>query len=57
MLLAGGDKPFGADQFYGPYPSWERTKTWFAGASQELGENTLVQFGYRRHTDIFELFA
>ena len=56
MLLAGGDKPFGADQFYGPYPSWERTKTWFAGASQELGANTLAQFGYRRHTDLFELF-
>ncbi len=55
LLLASGDRPFGADQFYGPYPSWERTKTWFAGASQELGENTLVQFGYRRHTDIFEL--
>jgi iron complex outermembrane receptor protein len=56
VLLAGGDKPFGADQFYGPYPSWERTKTWFAGVSQELGANTLVQFGYRRHTDVFELF-
>ena len=55
VLLAGGDKPFGADQFYGPYPSWERTKTWFAGASQELGANTLAQFGYRRHTDLFEL--
>jgi iron complex outermembrane receptor protein len=56
VLLAGGDKPFGADQFYGPFPSWERTKTWFAGASQELGGNTLAQFGYRRHTDLFELF-
>ena len=46
----------GPNQFYGPYPSWERTKTWFAGASQELGANTLAQFGYRRHTDLFELF-
>ena len=55
LLLAGGDKPFGADQFYGPYPSWERTKSWFAGASQEFGTNTLAQFGYRRHTDLFEL--
>ena len=55
VLLAGGDKPFGANQFYGPYESWERTKTWFAGASQELGTNTLVQFGYRRHSDLFEL--
>jgi len=56
VLLAGGDKPFGANQFYGNFPSWERTKTWFAGASQELGSNILVQFGYRRHTDLFELF-
>jgi iron complex outermembrane receptor protein len=56
VLLAGGDKPFGANQFYGPYPSWERTKTWFAGVSQEFGANTVVQFGYRRHTDLFELF-
>ncbi len=55
VLLAGGDKAFGADQFYGPYASWERTKSWFAGASQELGANTLVQFGYRRHSDVFEL--
>jgi len=26
VLLAGSDRAFGADQFYGPYPSWERTK-------------------------------
>jgi outer membrane cobalamin receptor len=56
VLLAGGDKPFGANQFYGNFPSWERTKTWFVGVSQELEANTLVQFGYRRHTDLFELF-
>jgi iron complex outermembrane receptor protein len=55
LLLAGGDSPFGADQFYGPYNSWERTKSWFTGLSQELGTNTLLAFGFRRHTDVFEL--
>ncbi|MBS1849555.1 MAG: TonB-dependent receptor [Acidobacteria bacterium] len=56
ILLAGSDKPFGADQFYGPYPSWERTKGWFASAYQELGTQTAASFGYRRHTDDFVLF-
>lgn len=55
LLLAGGDSPFGANQFYGPYSSWERIKSWFVGFSQELGKNTLLAFGFRRHTDIFEL--
>ena len=27
ILFAYSDKPYGADQFYGPYPSWERIKT------------------------------
>ncbi|MBZ5680803.1 MAG: TonB-dependent receptor [Acidobacteriia bacterium] len=56
VLLAGSDRPFGADQFYGNFPSWERTKNWFAAAQQELGENTAVAFGYRRHSDEFVLF-
>src|SRR5580700_5793330 len=30
ILLATSDRPYGANQFYGPYPSWERTKGWFA---------------------------
>ncbi len=30
VLLAVSDGPFGANQFYGPYDSSERTKTWFA---------------------------
>ena len=55
ILLAGSDRAFGADQFYGPYNSWERTKGWFASGSQELGENTQVAFGYRRHADNFVL--
>ena len=55
LLFAGSDRPFGADQFYGDYPSWERTKNWFASAQQELGEQTTVAFGYRRHSDQFVL--
>ncbi|MFL6462805.1 MAG: TonB-dependent receptor plug domain-containing protein [Bryobacteraceae bacterium] len=56
LLLGWSDRPFGAAQFYGNYPSWERTKGWFAGARQELGKKAEVDFGYRRHTDLFTLF-
>lgn len=56
VLLAYSDRPFGADQFYGDYPSWERTKAWLVSLKQDLGENTEVDFGYRRHTDVFDLF-
>ena len=55
VLLALSDKPFGADQFYGPYNSWERTKGWFAGMSQQLGSRTLATLAYRRHSDLFDL--
>lgn len=55
LLLGLSDRPFGADQFYGNFNSWERTKSWFVGASQELGDHTQAAFGYRRHTDEFVL--
>ncbi len=55
LMFGYGDKPFGADQFYGPFNSWERTKSWFAGAKQDLGKNTEFDFGFRRHTDDFIL--
>jgi iron complex outermembrane receptor protein len=55
LLFAGSDRPYGADQFYGPYPSWERTKNWFASAQQDLGQRTSAAFGYRRHSDEFIL--
>ncbi|HEV2274786.1 MAG TPA: TonB-dependent receptor plug domain-containing protein [Acidobacteriaceae bacterium] len=55
VLLAGSDQAFGANQFYGNYNSWERTKGWFASARQELGTKTETAFGYRRHTDNFIL--
>lgn len=56
VLLGLSDRPFGADRFYGDFPSWERTKSWFVGTSQDLGERMQATFGYRRHTDQFILF-
>lgn len=57
ILLATSDRPYGANQFYGPYPSFERTKGWFASIQQQLGEKTAASFGYRRHSDLFVLFV
>jgi iron complex outermembrane receptor protein len=55
IFLSALDRPFGANQFYGNYNSWERTKTWYAALHQDLGKNTEVTFSYRRHTDLFVL--
>ena len=56
LLFAASDRSFGANQFYGDYPSWERTKGWFGGVRQDLGSQTEAAFAYRRHTDEFVLF-
>jgi iron complex outermembrane receptor protein len=56
ILLATSDRPYGANQFYGPYNSWERTKGWFAAIQQQLGQQTSASFAYRKHTDLFVLF-
>jgi len=55
LMLAVSDRSFGANQFYGPYNSWERTKGWFVSGRQELGSRNQAAFGYRRHTDEFVL--
>ncbi len=55
VLLGISDKPFGADQFYGNFNSFERTKAWFTGLRQGIGKNTEFDFGYRRHSDEFIL--
>ena len=55
LIFAVSDRSFGANQFYGPYNSWERTKGWFGGVRQELGSQTEAAFAYRRHTDEFVL--
>ena len=57
VLVAVSDRPYGANLFYGPYDSWERTKGWFASIQQQIGERTAASFGYRRHSDMFVLFA
>src|ERR1700678_1035555 len=57
ILLAASDRPYGANLFYGPYDSAERTKGWFASIQQQLGQQTAASFGYRRHSDLFVLFA
>ncbi len=56
VLLSLSDRPYGADQFYGNYPSWERTKGWFAAGHQNWGDNTEADVSFRRHTDLFVLF-
>ncbi len=56
LIFAGSDRSFGANDFYGDYPSWERTKGWFGGVRQDLGVQTEAAFAYRRHTDEFVLF-
>jgi iron complex outermembrane receptor protein len=55
IFLSALDRPFGANQFYGNFNSWERTKTWYAAVHQDLGKNTELTFSYRRHSDLFVL--
>jgi iron complex outermembrane receptor protein len=55
LMMAYSDKPFGADQFYGNFNSWEDTKTWFASLVQDLGDRTQAAFSVRRHSDWFVL--
>jgi vitamin B12 transporter len=55
VLLAGSDRAFGADQFYGNYNSWERTKGWFLSLTQDFDADTTAAVSYRRHSDLFVL--
>ena len=56
ITLAANDRPYGAEQFYGNYNSWERTKSWYAAIRQSLGNQTDFSMSYRRHTDLFVLY-
>jgi iron complex outermembrane receptor protein len=56
LVLGHADRAFGANQFYGNFNSWERTRTWFASLAQRFGANTEASFAYRRHTDLFVLY-
>ena len=59
-LFGWNDRPFGANQFYGNWDSWEKTGTKFVSLAQTLGRESGVRqrmsFAYRRHTDHFVLF-
>lgn len=55
LLFAGDDRSYGANQFYGPYMSWERTKGWFSALTQQLTPSTQASVAYRRHSDIYLL--
>ena len=55
VLLAMSDRGFGANQFYGNYDSYERTKGWFAALSQQVNAKTQAMLAYRRHSDEFVL--
>ncbi len=55
VLLAGTDRPFGANDFYGNFTSFEHTKGWLAMVQQQLGERTLAGLSYRRHSDVYIL--
>ena len=57
ILLATSDRPYGANLFYGPYDSAERTKSWFTSIRQPLPAGVSADFAYRRHTDEFILFV
>ncbi len=54
VVLGYGDRAFGAEGFYAPYPSWERTRAWFGGLRHKRGA-THLSAAYRRHTDLFVL--
>ncbi len=56
LLFATDDRTFGANLFYGPYNSWERTKGWFAALTQQINAHDSANVAYRRHTDEFVLF-
>lgn len=56
ILLGGSDSPFGANDFYGNFPSWERTKGWFGSLLQTVGKTSSFGYAYRRHTDNYILF-
>ena len=57
ILLAASDRPYGANNFYGNYPEWERTKAWLGSIQQQLGSRTAASFGYTRHSDLFVLIV
>lgn len=54
LLIGFNKKEFGADNFYGPFPSKEWTETKFMGVEWKI-RSTKIKFLYRRHDDKFLL--
>lgn len=58
--LAYASRDFGADNFYGPYPSFETVRTTTASARWRVASDSLFsvepRLSYRRNTDDFVLF-
>ncbi len=57
ILLGASDRPYGANLFYGPYDSSERTKGWLAAIRQPLPFDLQADFAYRKHTDEYILLV
>ncbi len=55
LLVAHNDRPFGANGFYGSYPSWEKTSGTLLAATQTVRSHRF-QFSYRRHSDHYVLY-
>ncbi len=59
IMFGYNDRPFGANNFYGPWNSFEETGTKFVSTSQTIGRTDKVlhrfNFAYRRHNDHFVL--
>jgi iron complex outermembrane recepter protein len=56
VTVGWDDHPFGADQFYGNFPSWEDTKTWFGSFQQAFGPDTEASLSVRSHSDLYVLY-
>ncbi len=54
LLISFNKKKFGANNFYGPFPSKERTKTNFIGLNFDR-KKTRMKLYYRQHDDTFTL--
>jgi outer membrane cobalamin receptor len=56
LLLGLSDRPFGANGFYGSYPSWERTKGWLAVLHRHntLKPNVRIYYGADGYRDTID---
>ena len=55
ILLAASDRPYGANQFYGPYDCLGAHQGLVRRSSSSSAQRTSASYAYRRHTDLFVL--